>query len=53
MYGCDDVCHPDFKEAAEMINGPRSLDFITQTMDLEHTQEGLDVLAKKRKTSSK
>jgi L-iditol 2-dehydrogenase len=49
MYGAMTYATPDFKEAAEMINGGLDLsDFITQTMDLEHTQEGLGVLSQKK-----
>jgi L-iditol 2-dehydrogenase len=32
-----------------MINGGLDLtDFITQTVDLKHTQEGLDILSRKK-----
>ena len=49
MYGAMTYETKDFKEAADMINNGLDLsDFITQTMDLEHTQEGLDVLSQKK-----
>ncbi len=49
MYGAMTYATPDFKEAAELINGGLDLsDFITQTMDLAHTQDGLDVLSQKK-----
>jgi L-iditol 2-dehydrogenase len=49
MYGSMTYATSDFREAAEMINGGLDLkDFITQTMDLEHTQEGLEVLSRKK-----
>jgi L-iditol 2-dehydrogenase len=49
MYGAMTYATSDFKEAAAMINGGLDLnDFVTQTMDLDHTQEGLDVLSQKR-----
>lgn len=49
MYGAMTYATCDFKEAAEMINGGLDLnDFVTQAMDLDHTQEGLDVLSQKK-----
>ena len=49
MYGAMTYSTSDFKEAVGMINGGLDLsDFVTQTMDLEHTQEGLDVLSQKK-----
>ena len=49
MYGAMTYETKDFKEAAEMVNNGLDLDdFITQTMDLEHTQQGLDVLSQKK-----
>jgi L-iditol 2-dehydrogenase len=49
MYGAMTYATRDFKEAAEMINGGLDLnDFITQTLDLAHTQEGLDILSQKK-----
>jgi L-iditol 2-dehydrogenase len=49
MYGAMTYATSDFKEAAGMINGGLDLtDFITQTVDLEHTQEGLDILSQKK-----
>lgn len=49
MYGAMTYATSDFKEAAAMINGGLDLsDFVTQTMDLDHTQEGLDVLSQKK-----
>lgn len=49
MYGAMTYETKDFKEAAEMVNNGLDLDdFITQTMDLEHTQQGLDVLSEKK-----
>ena len=49
MYGAMTYATEDFREAAEMINDGLDLnDFVTQTMDLEHTQEGLDVLSQKK-----
>jgi L-iditol 2-dehydrogenase len=49
MYGSMTYATSDFSDAAEMINGGLDLkDFITQTMDLEHTQEGLEVLSRKK-----
>jgi L-iditol 2-dehydrogenase len=49
MYGAMTYATSDFKEAAEMINGGLDLkDFVTQTVDLEHTQEGLDILSQKK-----
>jgi L-iditol 2-dehydrogenase len=51
MYGAMTYETKDFQEAAEMINGGLDLnDFVTQTMDLEHTQEGLDVLSQKKES---
>ncbi len=50
IYGAMTYGTDDFREAVAMINGGLDLtDFITQTVDLEHTQEGLDVLSQKRK----
>ena len=38
----------DFQEAVDMVNAGLDLDdFITQTMDLAHAQEGLDILSQK------
>lgn len=49
MYGAMTYATSDFREAAEMINSGLDLnDFVTQTMDLDHTQEGLDVLSQKK-----
>jgi len=49
MYGAMTYETKDFKEAAEMVNNGLDLnDFVTQTMDLEHTQQGLDVLSQKK-----
>jgi L-iditol 2-dehydrogenase len=49
MYGAMTYATSDFKEAAGMINGGLDLeDFVTQTVDLEHTQEGLDILSRKK-----
>ena len=49
MYGAMTYTTSDFKAAAEMINGGLDLtDFVTQTFDLEHTQQGLDVLSQKK-----
>jgi L-iditol 2-dehydrogenase len=49
LYGSMTYATSDFKEAVEMVNGGLDLkDFITQTMDLEHTQEGLDILSRKK-----
>ena len=49
MYGAMTYATKDFEEAAEMVNNGLDLnDFITQTMDLEHTQQGLDVLSQKK-----
>lgn len=49
MYGAMTYENKDFKEAAEMINSGLDLnDLITQTMDLEHTQDGLAVLSQKK-----
>lgn len=49
MYGAMTYETKDFKEAVDMINGGLDLNsFITQTMDIEHTQEGLDVLSQKK-----
>ena len=49
MYGAMTYEKQDFKEAADMINGWLDLnDLITQTMDLEHTQDALDVLSQKK-----
>ena len=51
MYGAMTYETKDFKEAAEMVNNGLDLDdFITQTMDLEHTQQGLDVLSQKKES---
>jgi len=49
MYGAMTYETKDFKEAAEMVNNGLDLDdLITQTMDLEHTQQGLDMLSQKK-----
>ena len=49
MYGAMTYETKDFKEAADMINAGLDLNsFITQSMDIEHTQEGLDVLSQKK-----
>jgi L-iditol 2-dehydrogenase len=49
MYGAMTYATSDFKEAVEMINGGLDLaDFVTQTVDLEHTQEGLNILSQKK-----
>lgn len=49
MYGAMTYGTPDFQEAARLVNDGLDLsDFVTQTMDLEHTQEGLDVLSQKK-----
>jgi L-iditol 2-dehydrogenase len=49
MYGAMTYAMNDFREAADMINGGLDLtDFVTQTVDLEHTQEGLDILSQKK-----
>ena len=49
MFGAMTYETRDFKEAAEMINKGLDLsDFITQTMDLDHTQKALDVLSQKK-----
>ena len=49
MYGAMTYATEDFREAAQMVNDGLDLnDFVTQTMDLEHTQEGLDVLSQKK-----
>jgi L-iditol 2-dehydrogenase len=49
MYGAMTYTTDDFMEAVGMINGGLDLtDFVTQTVDLEHTQEGLDILSQKK-----
>ncbi|MEN6413085.1 MAG: alcohol dehydrogenase catalytic domain-containing protein [Veillonellales bacterium] len=49
MFGAMTYETRDFKEAADMIqNGLDLRDFITQTMDLDHTQTALDVLSQKK-----
>jgi L-iditol 2-dehydrogenase len=49
MYGAMTYTSDDFKEAADMINAGLDLtEFVTQTVDLEHTQEGLDILSQKK-----
>ena len=49
MYGAMTYSTSDFRKAVEMINGGLDLsDFVTQTMDLEHTQEGLNILSQKK-----
>lgn len=49
MYGSMTYATSDFREAVEMVNGGLDLtDFITQTLDLEHTQEGLEILRGKK-----
>lgn len=49
MYGAMTYATSDFAEAAAMVNGGLDLsDFITQRMDLAHTQQGLDVLSQKK-----
>jgi L-iditol 2-dehydrogenase len=49
MYGAMTYTTGDFGEAADMINGGLDLtDFVTQTVDIEHTQEGLDILSQKK-----
>jgi len=49
MYGAMTYATEDFREAAEMVNAGLDLnDLVTQTMDLEHTQDGLDVLSQKK-----
>lgn len=49
MYGAMTYTTSDFKKAVAMVNGGIDLsDFITQKMDLEHTQEGLDILSQKK-----
>ncbi|MDR2788404.1 MAG: alcohol dehydrogenase catalytic domain-containing protein [Candidatus Accumulibacter sp.] len=49
MYGSMTYATNDFREAADMINSGLDLtDFITQTMDIDHTQEGLDILSQKK-----
>jgi L-iditol 2-dehydrogenase len=49
MYGAMTYATGDFREAVGMINGGLDLsDFVTQTVDLEHTQEGLDILSQKK-----
>ena len=51
MYGAMTYATDDFREAVEMINGGLDLtDLITQSVDLEHTQEGLDILSQKRES---
>ena len=49
MFGAMTYATRDFKEAVDMVNNGLDLsDLVTQTMDLEHTQEGLDVLSRKQ-----
>ena len=49
IYGAITYTPADFKEAVDMVNGGLDLSgFVTQTMDLEHTQEGLEILSQKR-----
>jgi L-iditol 2-dehydrogenase len=51
MYGAMTYATSDFKEAVNMINDGLDLtDFVTQTMDLKHTQEGLDILSQKKES---
>jgi L-iditol 2-dehydrogenase len=54
MYGALSYATHDFKEAADMINGGLDLtDFVTQTLDLAHTQQGLDILNQKKEGAVK
>lgn len=48
VYGAMTYSSQDFQEAVDMVNAGLDLDdFITQTMDLAHAQEGLDILSQK------